>query len=343
MSLSRKSFISACALGAAGALSPAGAAPKKSGSFKVCVFADIHYQPGVYVNDTPEFLEKILARAERENCDMVIHLGDFVHDVNEPRARAYVEKYNASRVPAFHVIGNHDQDGCPHADTLAAYRLERGYYSVDKGGFRFVVLDPNYIREPDGRFIHFDKGNYHRRSPKSTINWIPPDQLTWLEQTVVGSPYPCIVFSHQSFERAPNGACVLNKYDVQKIFRKANARKRGTVRLVVNGHMHVDNLRLLDNILYWDVNSASNQWYAKTHGKYPAEYLKTHDRAQHNIGWAEPLSAILTLTPGGGIRIDGAKADYLFGVTPRMAGLPEFDNHGRDIRPEISSAMLRLF
>lgn len=343
MSFSRKSFISACVLGAAGAAFPAGAARKKARPFKVCVFADIHYQPGVYVNDTPEFLEKILARAERENCDMVIHLGDFVHDVNEPRARAYVEKYNASRVPAFHVIGNHDQDGCSHADTLAAYGLERGYYSTDRGGFRFVVLDPNYIREPDGRFVHFDKGNYHRRSPKSTINWIPPDQLAWLERTVVGSPYPCIVFSHQSFERAPSGACVLNKYDVQKIFRKANARKRGTVRLVVNGHMHVDNLRLLDNILYWDVNSASNMWYAKTHDKYPTEYLKTHDRAQHNIGWAEPLSAILTLTPDGGIRIDGAKADYLFGVTPRMAGLPEFDNHGRDIRPEISSAMLKLF
>lgn len=342
MKFNRRSFLAATAMGAAGAVMPAAAAPKKR-ALKVCVFADIHYEPGVYTNDTPEFLEKILARAEREKCDMIFHLGDFVHNVNEPRARAYVERYNASRIPAYHVIGNHDQDGCPHADTLAAYRLERGYYSVDKGGFRFVVLDPNYIRESDGSFVHFDKGNYHRRSPQSTINWIPPEQLAWLEKTVVGSPYPCVVLSHQSFERAPNGACVLNKYDVQEIFRKANARKRGTVRVVINGHMHMDNLRLLDNILYWDLNSANNIWYAKTHNKYPAEYHKTHDGSKHNIAWTEPLSAILTLTADGGVKIEGSKADYLFGVTPQMAGLPAFDNHGRDVKPEISSACFRLY
>ena len=36
---------------------------------RVCVFADLHFTPGVYTNDTPEFLERILARAEAEKCD----------------------------------------------------------------------------------------------------------------------------------------------------------------------------------------------------------------------------------------------------------------------------------
>ena len=31
---------------------------------KVCVFADLHYYPGKWTNDTPEFLEKIMALAE---------------------------------------------------------------------------------------------------------------------------------------------------------------------------------------------------------------------------------------------------------------------------------------
>lgn len=345
MQLSRRNFLSAGALGAVGSLVPtaAGAVPgRKRRTVKVCVFADIHYQPGVYTNDTPEFLEKILARAEREKCDLVFQLGDFVHNVLKAPEKAYVKLYNDFRIPTYHVLGNHDQDGTPYLETLAAYRMERGYYSVDKGGFRFVVCDPNYIRNEDGTFTHFDKGNYFRRTPKSTINWIPPDQLAWLEETLVGSPYPCVVMSHQSFERAPSGAGVLNKDAVQAVFNKANARRRGTVRVVINGHMHMDNLRLMDDILYWDLNSANNQWFSKTHDRYPADYLKKHDRAQHNLGWTEPLSAVLTLTADGGVEIDGAKAEYLYGVTPAMAGLPEFDNHGRYTKPEISSARLKL-
>ena len=131
--LNRRSFISAGALGVAGvSMSMDAAEPKRrtatrGGVLKVCVFADIHYQPGVYTNDTPEFLEKILARAERERCDMVIHLGDFVHNVLKAPEKAYVKMYNEFRIPTYHVLGNHDQDDAPHRATLDAYRLDRGY------------------------------------------------------------------------------------------------------------------------------------------------------------------------------------------------------------------------
>ena len=341
MNTSRREFLAAATLAAPGAALAALPA-RQARPLRVCVFADIHYQPGVYVNDTPEFLEKILARAERAKCDMVIHLGDFVHNVLKAPEKAYVKMYNESRVPAYHCLGNHDSDDCPYAATLEAYRMERGHYFFDKGGFRFVVCDPNHYCEEPGRYIHFDHGNYHRRSKGATVNWIPPEQLEWMRSTIVGSPKPCVVLSHQSFERAPNGGNVLNKDEVQAIFREANAKKPGTVRLVMNGHLHMDNLRILDNILYWDVNSASNQWYARTHDKFSAEYCKKHDRANHNVGWTAPLSAILTLWPNGRIRIDGSKADYLFGVSPKVAGLPEFDSHGRYTGPVIRSTDMRF-
>ena len=348
--LNRRSFLAAGALGAAAAAIPAKAAvsPRrttKGASFKplkVCVFADIHYQPGVYVNDTPEFLEKILARAERERCDMVIHLGDFVHNVLKAPEKAYIKMYNDFRIPTYHVLGNHDQDDAPHQATLDAYRLKRGYYAFDKGGFRFVVLDPNYYCEEPGKYIHFDHGNYHRRSKNATVNYVPPEQLEWLRSTVVGSPNPCVVLSHQSLERPPNGGNVLNKDDVQAIFAEANAKRPGTVRLVMNGHLHADNLRIMDDIVWWDVNSASNDWNSRTHSKFPPEYHKSHDRACHNVGYKEPLSGILTLSRDGGIRIDGAKSDWLFGVTPKMAGFQEFDSNGRYKRPVIQSVNLKM-
>ena len=117
---------------------------------KVCVFADIHYHPGGWTNDTPEFLEKIMARAESAGCDMMIHLGDFVHNVNTPLTKDYIRRYNEFRVPGYHILGNHDQDGTPWKQTTDAYRMPDGHYSFDKGGFRFVVADPNYFSETPG-------------------------------------------------------------------------------------------------------------------------------------------------------------------------------------------------
>lgn len=305
---------------------------------RVCVFADLHYRPGTWTNDTPEFLEKIMARAEAARCDMMIHCGDLLHGVRTAEAKALLKLYDGSKVPGYHILGNHDQDGNLYRETCEAYRMPDGHYSFDKGGFRFVVADPNYFCNEPGKFIHHEKGNYFKRVKGSTINWIPPEQLEWMRDTIFNSPFPCVVLSHQSFERPPTGAGVMNKEAVQAIFNEANRRWPGRVRLVMNGHMHMDYLRVLDNILYWDVNSANYHWFAQTHTAYPADYLAAHRGATHNIGWKEPLSAILTLWPNGRIRIEGSRSEYLFGVSPKDAGLPEFDLNGRYTLPIIQSA-----
>lgn len=350
MGISRRGFLTGGAALAAGGAFAAPAAPTSSmapaapdsptagNPLKVCVFADLHYDPGRWTNtEDLSFIGKIVERAEKERCDMMIHLGDLMHGVRKPEQKELLALYHGSKVPGRHVLGNHDQDGNPWEETCEAYRMPGGHYSFDKGGFRFVVADPNYFCNEPGRFIHHGSGNYFKRAKGSTINWIPPEQLEWLRSTIVGSPLPCIVLSHQSFERA-RGAPVSNAAEVRAVFNEANAKKPGAVRLVVNGHLHADNLRILDNILYWDVNSANYKYYLKPHAKYPAQYMKTHRRAGHNLGWKEPLSAILTVWPGGRIRIEGSKSDWLFGVSPADAGYPGSDGDGRQTHPAIQSA-----
>lgn len=344
MNVSRREALRIAAAGAAGiaagGVSAAGADENRP--LKVCVFADIHYSPGVWTNDSPAFLEKILARAEAARCDMVIHLGDFVHNVTDPLCRDYIRKYNDFAIPGYHILGNHDQDCTGYKRACEAYRMPDGHYSFDKGGFRFVVADPNYFCNEPGRFIHHENGNYFRRVKGSTINWIPPVQLEWMRDVILNSPFPCVVLSHQSFERPPSGECVMNKDEVQAIFNAANAKKPGSVRVVMNGHMHMDHLRVLDNILYWDVNSANYQYYGRKHAKYPADFLKTHRGAVNVLAWTEPLSAILTLWPDGRVKIEGSKADWLFGVTPKAAGYSEYDSNGRYTLPVIQSADLQF-
>lgn len=348
--MNRREFLKAGAvLGGAAVLTQDVRGVETDRPLKVCVFADLHFTPGVYTNDTPEFLAKIMARAEKEKCDMMIHLGDMVQNVAEKPVKELLEMYNGFKVPGYHVIGNHEQDGTTHEETLEAMKLSCGHYFFDKGGFRFVILDPNYFCNEPGKFIHSSKGNYFHRSIISTLNWIPPDQLEWLKATLDTSPHPCIVLSHQSLERGPAGASVQNAAEVRAVFNAANAKHPGRVRLVINGHNHIDYLRLLDNIAYWDVNSANMYYWGGRQKEYPKEYLAAHAGAPYTIGdcsatlgWKEPLSGILTLYPNGRIKIEGSQSEWLFGVTPQMAGFKEYDPGDRLIRPVIQSCDFSL-
>ena len=348
--MNRREFLQTAALaGGASVFAGTARAAEAGKPLRVCVFSDLHFTPGVYTNDTPEFLAKILARAEREKCDMVIHAGDMVQNVAEKPVRELLEMYNGFRIPAYHVIGNHEQDGTTYEETLEALKLTCGHYFFDRGGFRFVILDPNYFCNEPGKFIHSSKGNYFHRSVLSTLNWIPPDQLEWLRATLDESPHPCVVLSHQSFERGPAGAMVRNAAEVRAVFNAANARHPGRVRLVINGHLHVDHMRILDNIAYWDVNSANMYYWGGRQREYPKDYLAAHAGAPYTLGncsetlgWKDPLSAILTLHPNGRIRIAGSRSDWLFGVTPAMAGFKDYDPGDRLIRPVIQDADFTL-
>lgn len=337
--ISRRFFLGMAGLAAvdAAAATQAKVVSQQGAPLKVCVFSDLHYYPGVWTNDTTEFLEKIMTRAAEANCDMMVHLGDFVHNVDRPDVKSLVRMYNEFRVPGYHVLGNHDQDGTDWRKTVEVFGMPGAYYSFDKGGFRFVVTDPNYFCNEPGKFIHHSCGNYFRRVKGSTINWIPPEQLEWLRSTILESPYPCVVLSHQSFERPATSAGVVNQNEVRAVFNEANRRRPGSVRLVMNGHMHMDNFRIMDDILYWDVNSANYYYIGKPHKMFPAEYVAKHRNSPWNIGWKDPLSAILTLWPDGRIRIEGSQSDYLFGVSPDKAGVRGYDGCGRYIKPVIGS------
>lgn len=50
---------------------------REDAPFKICVFADMHYNPGGWPNDDVGFLDRILKRAEDEACSMIFQLGDF--------------------------------------------------------------------------------------------------------------------------------------------------------------------------------------------------------------------------------------------------------------------------
>lgn len=337
--LTRRGFLAGVAASATGCASASAAGGAKP--LRFCAFADIHYCPGVFPHDSRAWLERILARAERTDCDMIIHMGDFCH--GPAKVRDYVDFYNDFRIRTYHTIGNHDDDGNSHEETLAAYRLEKGYYHFDRGGFRFVVTDTNHF-ERDGEFIHYSKANYHMfwkadqadtiRTHRMSDTRVPPEQLEWMKDVIENSPYPCIVTSHASYERS--GACKDGEA-VRRIFDEANARHPGRVRLVINGHHHHDNVRILGNVVYLDLNSASYDWFKDAHKAYPADYKAKWRLSDHTIMWDDPVSAIITISPDGHLRVEGQRSRFNLGITPEKAGYGLYDDNGRPTTPDIQS------
>lgn len=311
-----------------------------TGRVRFCLFADLHYMPGVFPNDTTDFLDGILKRAKAERVDFVLHLGDLIHRSRDKAERAFVERYNNCGIPAYHTIGNHENDGGTERDTLEAFGIKCGHYHFDVNGFRFIICDCNYIRRANGKVEHYQNGNYFSRGKDDVIAWMPEEQIAWLANAIEGAPGPCVVCSHQSFEREKGG--VVNFRAVREVLESANRKHPGRVMLVMNGHYHTDNLRILNGIPYYDVNSANYQWFDGVHGSYPVDYVKAHSLANHTIAWNRPICAIVTLKRDGLIRIEGSQADWMFGVTPKKAGLPPWDSLGRLVQPKMQSANLIL-
>ncbi len=314
---SRRAFIGgAAALAGVSSMRADGTVRNDADAVRFLAFADIHYATsGFWPHGDWEWLDRVLQRSVDERCDFVMSLGDFTFGPSSDKVRDYVRHYNEFKpVKTYHTYGNHEFESVTPEVLDEVYGLARGYYSFDLKGFRFVVLDPHYHLK-DGKLVRFCKRCSY---PEEKVYYfIPPEQLAWLRETVVGSPFPCVVFSHESIER--DRGAIQSRREVLDIFAEANARRPGTVRLVINGHNHKDYFRILDGVAYLDLNSASYD-IARDHKAYPEEFRRRCGAARCILTWNDPLSAVITMTREGGLRIDGMESSYYLGVTPEMAG-----------------------
>ena len=300
---------------------------------KFLVFADLHHYPGVFMGGTEEDMKMIQDRAVRENCSFIIHAGDFCHGPS--LCPDYLRLYNDFAIPGYHCLGNHDTDRTSYAETLKMYEMPDGHYFFDCEGYRFIVCDPNYYLL-DGEYVHYDLGNYYSHGPLR--DYMPPDQLDWLEKTIGSSDHPCVLISHESFER-PDG--VKNRDEVLKIINEANKSRPHSVLMCINGHYHRDFIRILDNVCYFDLNSASFDWVENKHGNFPADLCEKISLISNTVVYNDPLFAVVTLD-GTGITIDGAESTMFMGINREHTDNPIYDAAGRPVVPKIQSAKFTI-
>ncbi len=299
--------------------------------FGVC--ADVHMS---YMYDARERMQIFVDRMNSENVDFVIQLGDFCTPYYRrgevERIDEHVEFmaiWNQFSGPRYHVLGNHDVDhGCTWEETMAFWGMDKTYYSFDKNGWHFVVLDGNNQKENE--------------KPVRYPRYIGITQRVWLKEDLANTDLPTIVFSHQSLECNNNG--VENNAEIRGILEDANS-KAGHRKVVAcfSGHHHIDYHVEINNIHYIQINSMGYQWLGKEyeHKRLSDELDVAYPLVKYISTYKDALYAIVKLSPNGVLEIEGIKSEYV-SPTPKELGVPEA-KEGERGSPQISDRQLNWF
>ncbi len=259
--LSRKTFLKACAgtavVGTVGAL--AGCKPSNGPVLRIGLVSDTHYadRPPAGIRFYKESISKFQECVEKmneEQVDFMVHIGDFKDEDSEPvesRTLQYVHDleavYAQFKGPRYHVLGNHDIDSISKKQFLGAIENtgvdpQATYYSFDKEGYHFVVLDATFRQ--DG--VAYDKGNFDWKD-----TFIPEEQLSWLAADLEATDQPTLVFVHQLLDSEQTiEHQIKNAAAVRKVLE---ASKK--VLAVFHGHQHKGGHHEINGIHYYTMKA----------------------------------------------------------------------------------------
>jgi 3',5'-cyclic AMP phosphodiesterase CpdA len=225
------------------------------------------------------------------------------------------------------VLGNHDMDGgFSREQAVAFFGMPARYYSFDRNGWHFVVLDTNDPEKP--------------RRPGYPIS-IGPDQLDWLRKDLAATDGPTILFSHAPLI-GPSGGTVRNGPQVRALLEEINVQAgRPKIVASLNGHTHLDYDVRINGIRYIHFNSMSYYWVGGDYlrVRYGEDIDRRYPYIKYTAPYKDAVYAIVTLTPDGRLSIRGVESEWV-GPSPQQLGYPLAPPYGAGVRPGIASRVL---
>ncbi|MCM4162541.1 MULTISPECIES: metallophosphoesterase [unclassified Arenibacter] len=265
----------------------------KSEMLNIGFITDLHHG---YCKDAMERLDVFIKEASSRQLDFIIQGGDFCHPT--PEARVCIDLWNSYKGEKYHVLGNHDMDKGSKQDAIDFLGMDNNYYSFDKGDFHFVVMDGNYILN-DGKYEDYGHANFYiDQQHRSLVN---PEQIEWLKQDLERTDKQTLIFSHQAFDEIWNGWSSPSRFAVRKVIDDANNRTDyQKVIACFCGHHHVDDHSYINNVHYFQMNSASYYYVGDGFGSDGSRAM-----------YKDPIFAFLSLDPSGHILIEGRQSQFM--------------------------------
>lgn len=268
---------------------------------RLALVTDIHHGKPSFTKKGPEalgLLQEFVAFANRERPDYVVDLGDRITDVDRATDRDLTAEvasvFAGLEAPRHHILGNHDVAFMEIADNEELLGHAMSHASVDAGGYHLVFWQMDTRLNLEGGFTP-DAGD-----------------LDWLRQDLAASTLPAVIFSHVPLD----GGSMRGNYwfqnnarfgglphtdDIQEIIQGA-----GNVVLCVAGHVHWNNVNIIDGIPHLSLQSLSESYTTegeatgawawieldeeirwRTHGRDPIQLAVP--KRSHNAHWVAPL------------------------------------------------------
>jgi len=179
---------------------------------------------------------------------MAIEMADYIDNVSKAQDLVFLQTidaifktFNGAR---YYSLGNHDLEELTKAEFMSPISMSSKYYSFDRNGLHFVVLDPMYLIS-GGFYIDAEDGNFLPYGTKP-YPYVNPDQLTWLISDLTANEnLPTYVFLHYPLFERTGARKVVNRTDVRSVLETY-----GNVKAVFQGHTHEMEYQRINGIHY---------------------------------------------------------------------------------------------
>ncbi len=174
------------------------------------------------------------------------------------------------------MLGNHCVDMLVKQEFLGEIEREKSYYSFDRSGFHFVVLDACF--RSDGQA-------YGRKNSKWNDANIPAAEMEWLSDDLQRTDRKTIVFVHQRLDVSTDHG-IKNAADVRKILEAS-----GRVLAVFQGHSHQNDSKEIARIHYTTLRAmvegsgAENSGYSRLRLHGDGTIVLTGFQKQASYSW----------------------------------------------------------
>lgn len=248
---------------------------------------DLHYadKPPAGTRHYRESLGKLAEAAERfgkEKIAFTVQLGDLIDAADAVETeQAYLKRigraFEAVSKERHHILGNHCVDTLTKEEFLGGVGQPKSYYSFDRGGVHFVVLDACF--RSDGK-------PYGRKNSTWTDANVPADEFDWLKDDLRNTNRKAIVFAHQRLDVATDYG-VRNAAAVRGVLEGS-----GKVLAVFQGHSHKNDLKDIGGIHYCTLvamvegSGADSSGYTTVEVKVDGTIAVTGFRKQKSFDWA---------------------------------------------------------
>lgn len=265
-------------------------ADEQAPALRVGMITDLHFADkspagSRHYRETLAKLDEAGQQFAKAKPHFVVELGDLIDaansvDVEQRYLKTINKKFSAICKERHYVLGNHCVDTLTKEEFLNEVEQKASYYSFDKGGIHFIVLDSCF--RTDGE-------PYQRKNFKWTDANIPPAEVEWLKADLKANTKPVIVFAHQRLDVSNNHG-VKNNAAVRKVLESS-----GRVVAVFQGHSHKNDIKDIAGIHYCTQVAMVEGSGAKNNG-YSMMDIKP-DGTIHLTGFRKQESRQLSLKP----------------------------------------------